>query len=184
MDLISGMQRAAMLDKSLYEEVEHDPSAMQPAITVVAIASVASGIGSIGFSMGIFQMIIAVVLGTILSFVGWFIFAYIIFFLGTKFFAESQTEADHGQLLRTIGFANSPGLLRIFGIIPCLGWVISLAASIWVLVATVIAVKQALDYTEMWRAVVVCLIGWVIYFLLMLIPTIIFGTTMMASQMQ
>jgi len=85
------------------------------------------------------------------------------FLIGTKLLPEPQTQADFGQLLRSIGFSASPGVLRILGIIPILGWLISLAASIWMLVAMVIAVRQALDYKSTGRAVGVCLIGFVVY---------------------
>ena len=75
---------------------------------------------------------------------------------------ERQTEADLGQLLRTIGFAASPGLLLALGIIPLIGAIISFVVQIWMLVAFVIAVRQALDYTSTVRTVVVCLIGWIL----------------------
>jgi hypothetical protein len=48
--------------------------------------------------------------------------------------------------LRTIGFSSSPGLIRVLGIIPGLTEIVFLVASIWMLVAMVIAVRQALDY--------------------------------------
>ncbi|MCP4622697.1 MAG: hypothetical protein GY850_04100, partial [bacterium] len=79
-----------------------------------------------------------------------------------KLFPEPQTKADHGELLRTIGFASAPGMIRIFGFIPGLMQVVFLVASIWMLVATVIAVRQALDYNSTLRAVVVCIVGWII----------------------
>ncbi len=75
---------------------------------------------------------------------------------------EESTEADWGQVARTTGFAQSPGLLRIFGFIPVVGPLVVLVASIWQLVAVVVAIRQALDYTQTWRAIVVVLIGWLI----------------------
>jgi len=98
--------------------------------------------------------------GLIAAFIGWFIWAYLTYLIGTKVLPEPQTEADLGQLLRTIGFSSSPGLLRVLGFIPLLGGVLILAAGIWMLVAMVVAVRQALDYQSTPRAVVVCIIGW------------------------
>ena len=95
------------------------------------------------------------------------IWAYLAYFIGTKFLPEPQTEADLGQLLRTTGFSSSPGLIRILGIIPGLGTLIFTVASIWMLVAMVIAVRQALDYQSTWRAVGVCAIGWLIQTLIL-----------------
>jgi hypothetical protein len=152
------MIRAAKLDVNLYEEVEADKSTLAQAMGVVVLASVAAGIGQV-FRDGATGLI----LGTISALVGWYIWAYLTYFIGTRFLPEPQTEADHGELLRAVGFSSSPGILRIFGIIPILGGFIVAIASIWMLVAMIIAVRQALDYSSTWRAVGVCAIGWVVY---------------------
>ena len=83
----------------------------------------------------------------------WYVWAYLVYFIGVKFFPEPTTQADHGQLLRTIGFSSAPGLIRVFGFIPDLMSVAFIAAAIWMLVAMIIAVRQALDYQSTWRAV-------------------------------
>ena len=148
--------RAAKLDVNLYEEVEADKSAMGQAMGVVLLSSIAAGVGTIqkaGFS--------GVLIGTISALVGWYIWAYMTYFIGTKILPEPQTKADHGELLRTIGFSSSPGLIRVFAIIPGLSQIIFFGASLWMLVAMVIAVRQALDYTSTLRAVGVCVIGWI-----------------------
>ena len=156
--LLNRMVRAAKLDINRYEEVEADKSAMGQALTVVVLSSVASGIGTIGI-LGIQGLII----GTISALIGWFVWAYLTYFIGTKLLPEPQTKADVGELLRTIGFSSAPGVLRIFGFIPFLGAIISFVASVWMLVAMIIAVRQALDYKSTWRAIGVCVIGFVIY---------------------
>ena len=155
--LIERMIRAAKLDVSLYEEVESDIGAMGQAMTVVVLSSLAAGIGSL--SVGGLK---GIVLGLISALIGWFIWAYITYLIGTKLLPEPQTKADHGELLRTIGFASAPGVIRILGIIPGLIGIVSSVAAIWMLIAMVIAVRQALDYQSTLRAVGVCLIGWVI----------------------
>ncbi|MBW2183923.1 MAG: hypothetical protein JRF49_08675, partial [Deltaproteobacteria bacterium] len=94
---------------------------------------------------------------------------------GTKLLPEPQTRADHGELLRTIGFSSSPGLIRVPGIIPGLFWITSFVSSVWMLVAMVIAVRQALDYTGTLRAVGVCVIGWVIQAVLIMLLFSLFG---------
>ncbi|MBU4343511.1 MAG: YIP1 family protein [Candidatus Omnitrophica bacterium] len=149
--------RAAKLDVNLYEEVEADKGAMGQAMGVVVLSSIAAGVGIIGRGGvgGIF-------IGTIAALIGWYVWAYLIYLIGTKLLPGPQTKADHGELLRTIGFSSSPGLIRVLGIIPGLGGVVFLAASIWMLVAMVIAVRQALDYNSTLRAVGVCVIGWII----------------------
>ena len=157
-NLIDRMVRASKLDINLYEEVEADKSSMGQAITVVVISSVASGIGTIGI-LGIQGLIV----GTISALIGWLVWAYLTYLIGTKLLPEPQTKADVGELLRTIGFSSAPGVLRIFGFIPLVGAIISFVASIWMLVAMIIAVRQALDYKSTWRAIGVCVIGFVVY---------------------
>jgi hypothetical protein len=156
--LIDRMVRASKLDINLYEEVEADKSSMGQAITVVVLSSVASGIGTIAV-FGIRGLIV----GTISALIGWLVWAYLTYLIGTKLLPEPQTKADVGELLRTIGFSSAPGVLRIFGFIPLIGVIISFVASIWMLVAMIIAVRQALDYKSTWRAIGVCVIGFVIY---------------------
>ena len=149
--------RAAKLDINLYEEVEADKGATGQAMKVVIFSSIAAGIGTISTNgLG------GLVLGTIAALIGWYAWAYITYFIGTKLLPEPQTEADHSELLRTIGFASSPGLIRVFGIIPGLTGIVFSVASMWMLAAMVIAVRQALDYSGTLRAIGVCIIGWII----------------------
>ncbi len=156
------MIHAAKLDVHLYEEVEADKGAMPQAMGIVVLSSIAAGVGSVG-TIGIG----GILFGTLASLGGWYIWAYLTYLIGTKLLPEPQTEADLGQLLRTTGFSSSPGLIRILGIIPGVGTVVFAVASIWMLVAMVIAVRQALDYTSTLRAAGVCAIGWIIQFLIM-----------------
>ena len=151
------MIRAAKLDVALYEEVEADKGAMGQAMGVVILASVAAGIGAIS-ATGIKGLIF----GTIVALLGWFIWAFLTYVIGTRLLPEPQTKADYGELLRTIGFSSSPGVLRVLGIIPMLGAILNFIIGIWMLVAMVIAVRQALDYKSTWRAIGVCLIGWIV----------------------
>ena len=120
-------------------------------------------------------------MGTIAALIGWYVWAYITYFIGTKFLPEPQTRADHGELLRTIGFSSSPGLIRVLGIIPGLTGIVFSVASIWMLVAMVIAVRQALDYQSTLRAIVVCVIGWIVQTLLLLLTIFIFGGSALLS---
>ncbi|MBF89750.1 MAG: hypothetical protein CMG75_08910 [Candidatus Marinimicrobia bacterium] len=168
--------RAAMLDVNLYEEVEADKKTMVQAMTVVALSSVAAGVGFVeqGGLNGILS-------GTIASLFGWYVWAYLTYFIGTKFLPEPQTKADHGELLRTIGFSSSPGLIRVLGIIPGLREMVFITASIWMLVAMVIAVRQALDYTSTLRAIGVCIIGWVTQIIIFTLLLSIFGNGQVPS---
>ncbi|MBN1290382.1 MAG: YIP1 family protein [Candidatus Latescibacteria bacterium] len=164
------MIRAAKLDVNLYEEVEADPGSMKQAMSVVILSSIAAGIGSIG-NTGIG----GIIMGIITALAGWFIWAYITYFIGTRLLPEPQTKADHGELLRTIGFSSSPGILRVFGIVPGLFVVVNFVTGIWMLASMVVAVRQALDYKSTMRSVGVCLIGWVILAIISALMMVIFG---------
>ena len=169
-DLFKRMIRAAKLDVDLYEEVEADEGALTQATLVVVLSSLAAGVGSI-FSEGVLVLIV----GTISALIGWYVWAFLTYYIGTKFLPEEKTEADHGQLLMTLGFASAPGLIRVLGIIPGLLFIVNFIASIWMLVTMIIAVRQALDYQSTLRAVVVCIIGWIIQYLVIYLIWTLFG---------
>ncbi len=154
---VDRMIRAAKLDAQVYEEVEADKSAMPQAIGVVVLSSMAGGIGFM-HDTGVMGLVV----GAALSLLGWYIWAFLTYLIGTKLLPEPQTSADLGELLRTIGFSSAPGLLRVFAFIPGLGMTVNLLVTVWMLIAMVVAVRQALDYQSTYRAVGVCLVGWIV----------------------
>ncbi len=172
--LYERMIRAAKLDVNLYEEVEADKSTMSQAIVVVVISNLAVGIGRFG-DIDLFGIVVF----TIMSLVGWFLWAYITYIVGTKLLPQPQTKADHGELLRTIGFSASPGVLRVMYFIPVIGPFIAVVANIWMLVAMIIAVRQALDYDSTLIEVGVCVIGWIIQVIFIIIIASIFGISLL-----
>lgn len=164
--LTDRMMRAAKADVALYEEVEHDETATQQAAIVVAIVAIASAIGAlIGAAMGGRNVIGAIIIGLVGAFLGWIIWSYVTYFVGTRFFGGTATP---GELLRTIGFAQAPGVLNILSFIPVIGWLISLLAGIWSLWLGIVAVRQALDF-DTGKAVLTVIIGWVIVLIINLV---------------
>ena len=149
---------AAKLDIAIYEEVEADTSATRQAMAVVVLVALATGIGTLG-SGGPVGLVVGIVAGLGL----WALWAWITYFVGTTLLKTAETKANWGQLARTLAFAQSPGVLKVFGFIPVLGPLVFAIASIWQLVAMVIAIRQALDYTSTWRAVGVAVIGFIPY---------------------
>ena len=145
--------RACKLDISLYEEVEADKSATCQAAGVVALSIIALGVGTF-FTYGSFNVIVPI----LAALAGWFVTSLLIYFVGAKLFPDKNTQSNLGELLRTIGFSYSPGLIRIFGFNQDLLVITFLGSGIWSLIAMVIAVRQALDYQSTWRAVGVVVI--------------------------
>lgn len=153
-DRVMGAMR---LQPSTFEEVEHDAAATSQAAMVVAAVAVAGVIASIRHIT-----VTAALMTVIIQLIGWVVGSFVVLLVGTKLFPGKNTEADLGQMLRTMGFAQSAGLFNVLGIIPFLGVLIQFAVAIWILVAMVIAVRQALDYDDTIKAVIVCVVAWVI----------------------
>jgi hypothetical protein len=157
MVFVARMVRAARLDRSLYKEVEADRRATGQAAAVVVLSGVAAGIGALAW--GGLQ---AVAVGVVGAVGGWLIWALLTYAIGVKLFPEPETRSDLGELFRTIGFASAPGVVRVFGLIPGARDGVFLVAAVWMLIAMVVAVRQALDYRSTSRAVGVCALGWLI----------------------
>jgi hypothetical protein len=148
--------RAIKIDIDLYEEVEADKSATIQAGMVVVLSSLAAGVGAI--HLGASNLLLA----PLLSLLSWYVWAYIIYFVGVKIFPDPETKSDHGELLRTIGFSSAPGIIRVFGFTPTLMTVTFIGSAFWMLACMVVAVKSALDYKSMWKAFGVVVFAWVI----------------------
>jgi len=153
------MKGAAMLDVATYEAVEADTSATGQAAIVVAIVAVAQAIGASGSGAD------GMIMGVLGAVVGWLVWSAITYVVGDKFFGGTATW---GELLRTIGFAQAPGVLYVLGIVPLLGGMVRFAVGIWILIAGIIAIRQALDFST-GKAILTALIGWLVIFLPMLI---------------
>ena len=163
--IVDRMKGAAMLDVSTYEEVEADRGATGQAFVVVLIVAICAAIGGIrGGASGI-------IVAPIMAVVGWLLWSAVTMVVGTKLFGGT---ADMGELLRTLGFAQSPGVFAILGIIPFLGWIVALAVGIWQLIAGVIAIRQALDFST-GKAVATAIVGWLVVMIVSAIIGGIFG---------
>ncbi|HYJ80904.1 MAG TPA: YIP1 family protein [Longimicrobiaceae bacterium] len=167
---------AAMLDVSVYEEVEADTTATSQAAIVVGIVAVAGAIGA--YNGGVGPAIGAI----ITAFLGWILWAVLTWVIGTKVF---KGTADIGEMLRTLGFAQSPGVLLVLGIIPVLGSIIAIVVGIWQIVTAVIAIRQALDFDTgkaILTAIISAIIIWVIMvFVVLAIVGTMFGVAAVAG---
>jgi len=165
------MVRAARLEVDLYEEVERDTAATSQALLVVVIVAVATGIGA-ALAPGARQGLIAALLGGVIaSVIGWLAWSIVTYWIGTAVFHGTATS---GELLRTIGFAQAPGVLRIFSFVPVLGGLINLVTFVWMAVAGVIAVRQALDF-DTGKAIGTVLLGLLAYVVIFLVIFVLLG---------
>lgn len=145
------MVGAALLDASVYEEVEADRGAIGQAAAVVAMVAIASAIGA--SRAGILGAIATLVA----AFVAWLVWSGLTYLVGTRLFGGT---ADWGELLRTLGFAQTPGILLIFAFVPFFGGVLAFAVWIWQIVAVVIAIRQALDF-DTGKAILTAIVAYI-----------------------
>ena len=141
---------AAKLDAGIYEEVEHDEDATIQAAGVVALVAICAAIGGATDGSG------GVISRPIGALIGWFVWSGLTYAIGTRLL---DGVATWGEMLRTIGFAHSPGVLYLLAGAPGLGFLVNGLVGIWTLVASVVAIRQGLDFTT-GKAILTVLIGW------------------------
>jgi len=159
--LQSRMIRAARLDPALYDEVKSDPRALPQATFVVVLSALATGIGFGRGELG------PIGLGTLFALLGWWFTAHLAHFVGTRLLPEPKTEpraigtgltpesrgeATPAELLRALGFSNSPGIVRMLAVVPDLRVFVLFATAVWMICANVIAIRQGLSYQSTVRA--------------------------------
>jgi hypothetical protein len=154
-DLVARMIGAATLNIQTYEEVEADSTATGQAAAVVAMVAVASGIGAIGGGLS------SAIFAPVGALLGWLVWAGVTYLIGDKILGGTATW---GELLRTLGFAQSPGVLYLLAVLPLVGGLVRLVLPFWMLVAGVIAIRQALDFGT-GKAILTAILGWLAIFI-------------------
>lgn len=162
--MINRMVRATKLDESLYREVEKDTTLTREALQAVILVSVLSGLGS-GLAAGLFALIFGALIAA-LAYLAW---AWVTYKIGTSLF---KGRADYGELRRTLGYAYAPNALTFFRFLPGVGGLIATIATIWSLVAGIVAIRVALEF-DTGKAVLTVLVGWLAVFFLAAIPSTI-----------
>jgi len=165
---------ALALDPVTYEEVEGDRSATGQAMLVVVLSSVGAGIGARGLGSGSIRSMVFI---SALSLIGWMAWALLTYQIGVKLMPEPETRSDVGELMRTIGFSAAPGMLRIFGIVPGAAIPAFAITAVWMLIAMIVGVRQALDFKSTARAVAVCGLGWALAVAIAFGLGLVFGPT-------
>jgi hypothetical protein len=166
-----------MLDVATYEEIEGDRSATPQALIVVVLSSLAAGIGAKGWSGG--PATLTFFAGaSVIALMAWATWALVMFEIGGRLLPTRETHVDVGELLRTLGFAAAPGLIQVFAVLPNVTTPVFALAVLWTLAATVVAVRQALDFTSTGRALAVCALGWGLSFAVAVVLGLLFGPTL------
>jgi hypothetical protein len=163
--LLNRMMRAARMDSSLYEEMETEEDAAGHAVMIALLAGVATGIGmglaGLMGGAGVVWFFWGLLSGFFASLVGWFFWVLLTYLSGTTFLRGPE-KASLSELTRTLGFANSPGVLRLLVFFPMIGWIVIVLTGIWTLAAGIQAVRQTFDYSP-GKAAGTCILGWLVY---------------------
>ena len=165
---------ALALDPAIYEEVEADSSATSQALCIVVASSLAAGIGSRGLGGTTVAGVIFIATVSLLAWAAW---ALVVFEVGVRLIPEMDTRSSVGELLRTIGFASAPGLLRVLGVMSAATIPVFVVTAVWMLAAMIVGVRQALDFRSTGRAVAVCMLGWALAVTMAVGIGLLFGPT-------
>jgi hypothetical protein len=150
---------AATFNTATYEDVEKDENATTQALLVVVIVAIAAAIGSLraGLGLALFSLVFAVI--------GWVLGSVVAYYVGITLFRSPQMDVTIGQVLRTIGFAQSPRVLSILSIIPIIGVLVSIILFFWLIVTYIMALKAAFDFDTA-KAVVTAIVTAVVIFVI------------------
>ena len=164
---INRIYRSVKIDPEVFDEVQKDKNATIAAGIVVVLSSLAAGVGA--SHLGAVNFFLA----PALSLITWFVWAYIVYFVGVKLFPDPRTKTTQAALLRSIGFSSAPGMIRILGFNEDLMSVMFVGSAFWMLACMIVAVKQTLNYKSLWKALGVVVIAWLTQaFMLIIILTL------------
>lgn len=170
--------RAAKLDSSLYEAIEHDPTALNHAAVAIILINVCSAIGEVIYDIRLQETAIAadpLLIGMIvgaavfMALAKWFILTGIIYLIGVRVF---KGTAGFREILRTIAFAYTPVALQILlPLFMMYEWIflVLVGTNVWMIAALVIAVRQSLDLTTGKSLGIVVLAG-IVYSIISVLP--------------
>jgi hypothetical protein len=151
---LNRLLRSMKIDPEVFNEVQKDKKATFSAAIVVILSSTAAGVGAASLGAGNF------ILAPLFSLISWFVWAYIVYFVGVKLFPDLKTKTTQFALLRAIGFSSAPGIIRIFGFNESLMTVTFIGSAFWMLACMIVAVKETLNYKSLWKALGVVIISW------------------------
>jgi hypothetical protein len=132
--LLQRMLRASLLDPSLYREVGRDRMATGQAFAVMLIVIACTLVGAL--SLGV-RWILEI---STSLFMGWMFWTFIATLVATQL--RSRVEFD--EAIRSLGFAQAPGVLYLFLFAPGIGTLVPLIAWAWTTIASVIALREVM----------------------------------------
>ncbi|MDP6822412.1 MAG: hypothetical protein QF554_03890 [Dehalococcoidia bacterium] len=138
-DLASRVVNAALLNRRTFRGIQEDPTGTAQVYILVGAAAIAAGIGTLGD-------LSLVVQNVLLTVAGWLIYAHVAWFMRSYIFDTIHAEASRPNMLRVVGIAYGPGLLRAFGFFPGVGEFVFVAATIWIVVGIAVGLRSTLAF--------------------------------------
>jgi len=155
-NLTGRMVRAAKLDPTLFAEVIADPKSHGHAVWIVGFFAIFTGFGTFSRAGAT-----AVNIGTISALVAWYVWAFTVFYAGSRFLRVTGHQVDRKAIMRVMAFACAPGILRIVGLIVPISLGLFWGTAIWSIIAAVVGVKQALQVPSTNQVAFLCITSWV-----------------------
>ena len=157
--------KAATLSREGFEEIVSDKSATWQGLLVVIASAVATGIGALSRDISLVKEFPSRI---VIAFIGWVFAATISYIIGAKLLGSNRQNAGFGEVARGLGYAQAPGLIRLFGAFPGIGPTLFVITLVWQLLATLVAIRQAFSYTSYLKPLAVFLIGFIPYLIIVL----------------
>jgi hypothetical protein len=157
--MIDRITRAIRLDRTLFRQVADNPEYMNEAVLIAVIVSLVVALGTL---FGTEQPLLAF-FGRFASEIifGWLLWGLVAYFVGTALFKGRSSPAE---MLRTLAYAGTPRLLGVFGLIPCVGWILAVVGWVLAVIAGVIAIRESMEF-DTTQAVITAVIGFALYVL-------------------
>jgi hypothetical protein len=161
-----------VLDAGAFEEIEADRHAGMQSVIVVLMVCAAGGFAAFGLGLA---GLAGFVSGAVVALGAWLVWVAVVATIGTLMLPEQQTRSDLPELLRVLGFASAPAVFLGFAAMPATAPLIVVMSITWTIAASVIGVRQALDYRSMPRAIAVCVVSWIVTFGVVFAGLMMFG---------
>lgn len=177
--LMNRIVGAFMLRRSVWADVEKDPSFTTTAWGIVVVVSLLNQLGIRAIpGIGLGEWLIAALVGTLLQVLGFAVAAWIIYGVGMTVF---DAEVTFDEMVRTLGLAyvwNIVGFIGILallsGALVCILSPVTFIAWILGLIAWLVAAKEALDLS--WgKTILTVVLGWIIVVVMSFVTNLILG---------
>lgn len=151
-----------------YDAIAADPKATAQAALVVTVVAVATGLGGLRHGLDGF------IAGVIMALVHWGLMAAAANGILPRVAPNAPRQGGIAPFARTLGYAQGPRILAVAGVIPLIGWSLSVVGSIWVILTSIVAIRQT-GKVGFGEATITAVAGWVLATIVSIIIALIFG---------